>query len=220
MRLKSLDAPAARPTSSPAYIPTTTPAFRRRSRATWPPAPAARPAEDDGAQTVQRDTRAAFGLSESPRVRMQRPKAAIRNKAAPAPLAGASAHAIGRASGPLPDLSSLDAQRPDLAGHERDAKDRANALWAISGLASCGRHPTGPRRAGQGDQDRQGNGWLGTRQTGTGRSRSHRPVWLGSGRQDGLDRGARLRADALDRFRVSHRHMRPRSHQGPQRYCP
>ena len=69
--------------------------------------------------------------------------------------------------------------RPGLAGHERDAKDRANALWAISGLASCGRHPTGPRRAGQGDQDRQGDGWLGTRQTGTGRSRSHRPVWLG-----------------------------------------
>ena len=179
MRLILLDAPAARPTFSPANIPTVPPATRCRSRATWPPAPAARPAEDDGAQTVRRDTRVAFGLSESPRVRMQRPKAAIRNKAAPAPLAGASAHAIGRASGPLPDLSSLDAQRPDLAGHERDAKDRATDLWAISGLASCGRHPTGPRRAGQGDQDRQGNGRLGTRRTGTGRSRSHRPEWLG-----------------------------------------
>lgn len=188
----------------PQPIPTVPPAIRRRPRATWPKdpaAPAARPAEDDWAQTVQRDTRAAFGLSESPRVRMQRPKAAIRIKAAPAPLAGASAHAIGRASGPLPDLSSLDAQRPDLAGHERDAKDRANDLWAISGLASCGRHPTGPRRAGQGDQDRQGNGWLGTRQTGTGRSRSHRPEWLGRRplAAEARTRCPPWRADALDR---------------------
>ena len=182
-----------------------TPALRCRSRATWTPAPtapAARPDEDDNAPPAQHSTRAAFGLSESPRVRMQRPKAAIRNKAAPAPLAGASDLAIGRASGPLPDLSSLDAQRPDLAGHERDAKDRANALWAMSGPASCGRHPTGPRRAGQGDQDRQGNGRLGTRRTGTGRSRSHRPVWLG--RRPAKSAGARTRcppwrADALDR---------------------
>ena len=204
MRLKLLDPPAARPSFSPANIPTATPALRRRSRATWPPAPAApaeRPDKDDDAPPAQHITRAAFGLSESPRVRMQRPKAAIRNKAAPAPLAGASDLAIGRASGPLPDLSSLDAQRPDLAGHERDAKDRANALWAISGPASCGRHPTGPRQAGQGDQDRQGNGRLGTRRTGTGRSRSHRPEWLGRRplAAEARTRCPPWRADALDR---------------------
>lgn len=62
--------------------------------------------------------------------------------------------------------------------------------------ASCGRYPDGTRRAGQGGQDRQVNGWLGTRRAGASRSRSHRPVWLGSGLQVGLGRGARLRADA------------------------